>query len=111
MNIKLTDKPVLSDKEYERLYPYKSLIKSTIVNSSASGLPIGYKTAAEEIALAHGYKMSCRCSSGWFKVTAYINNLICEYEGSLSLEKQKKQITDEKTTNTKRSSRSNKHQS
>lgn len=113
-------KPILSDKEYQRLYPYKSFIKNTIVNSSASGLPIGYKTAAEEIALAHGYKMSCHCSGGWFKVTTYINNLMCEYEGSitegdtkgsLSLENQKKQIVNEKTTNAKRSSRSNKSQS
>lgn len=106
-----TDKPVLSDKEYQRLYPYKSFIKNTIVNSAAAGLPIGYKIAAEEIALAHGYKMSCHCSGGWFKVTSYLNNLMLEWEGNKLLEESKKTSPDEKTTDTKRSSRSHKRKS
>lgn len=99
---------MLTKSEYQRLYPYKDLIKTIIVNSSASNLPIGYKTAAEEIAKNHGYNMSCHCSSGWFKVTSKINNLLIEYEtAQLREEALKKTEKDEKTGN-KRSSRSNK---
>ena len=99
---------MLTKSEYQRLYPYKELIKTIIVNSSASNLPIGYKIAAEEIAQNHGYNMSCHCSSGWFKVTSKISNLLIEYEtAQLREEALKKTEKDEKTSN-KRSSRSNK---
>lgn len=104
-------KTVLSQREYERLYPYKELIKNIIVNSSASNLPIGYKIAAEEIAKEHGYNMSCHCSSGWFKVTSKISGWMNEFEtAKLREEALKKTKTDEKDSD-KRSSRSNKRKS
>lgn len=71
---------MLNESEYNRLYPYKELIRTIIINSSASNLPNGYKIAAEEIGKAHGVRISCSCSSGWFKITSTIYQWMLEYE-------------------------------
>lgn len=104
-------KTTLSQREYERLYPYKDLIKTIIINASTSNLPIGYKIAAEEIAKVHGYNMSCHCSSGWFKVTSKISGWMNEFETAKLREEALKKTEKDEKNNDKRSSRSNKRKS
>lgn len=66
--------------QYEKIKPFRDLMKKIIVNSAASNLPIEYRTTLEAVGNELGYKLSCSCSSGWFTLTSRVYNEMLTYE-------------------------------
>ena len=59
----------MTQESYNALLPFKDLMRTIIINSAASSLPIEYKTALEAAGKEDGYKLSCSCSTGWYSLT------------------------------------------
>lgn len=62
----------MTKEQYEQLVPFESYMAQVIVNASASSVPIEYKQVLERIGSENNIKLSCNCSSGWFKLTSKI---------------------------------------
>lgn len=60
----------MTQESYNALLPYKELMRTIIINSSVSSLPIGYQEALKQAGSELGLKLSCTCSSGWFRLTS-----------------------------------------
>lgn len=90
---------------YLKLRPYKDLMRQIIINSSASNIPIGYKTTLEEAGKEFGYKLSCNCSSGWFVLTSKVYKEYCAAE---LLYEQNQNSEENEATTIKRNNKSSK---
>lgn len=63
---------MITKEQYEQLVPFERYMAQVIVNASASSVPIEYKQVLERIGSENNIKLSCNCSSGWFKLTSKI---------------------------------------
>lgn len=69
----------MTQEEYESLKPYEALMKTIIINSAASNLPIDYREKIVAYNKARGYSI-CNCSSGLFQGTSKLYNEYLAYE-------------------------------
>lgn len=101
----------MTKENYEALMPYKDLMRTIIINSAASNLPIGYKIAAETAGKEYGIHLSCNCSSGWFTLTSRIYKEFLKFSNENFKEQEKltNENSNEKTTESpdRKSSRKN----
>lgn len=91
----------MTKEQYEELVPFESYMAQVIVNASASSVPIEYKQVLERIGSENNIKLSCNCSSGWFKLTSKI------YDAYL-VAKKKYEVKNEKGSSGKNSRASKK---
>ena len=59
----------MTQESYNALLPYKELMRTIIINSAASSLPIEYREALVTAGKEDGHKLSCTCSTGWYSLT------------------------------------------
>lgn len=85
----------MTKEQYEQLVPFESYMAQVIVNASASSVPIEYKQVLERIGSENNIKLSCNCSSGWFKLTSKI------YDAYLAAKKKYNVVKNEKSSSGK----------
>lgn len=94
----------LTKKQYDRLYPYIDVMKAIIVNSSASNLSPGYKITLTEVGDELGIKLSCTCSSGWFRLTTSIYTKVLDYQANQKTNEYETKADRRSSKNSKRKS-------
>ena len=69
----------MTQEEYDSLKPYTDLMRTIIINSAASNLPIAYREIVLKLNKQRGYSI-CNCSSGIFQGTTRLYKELLEYE-------------------------------
>ena len=85
----------MTQESYNALLPYKDLMRTIIINSAASSLPIGFQQALQQAGKEDGYKLSCTCSSGWFKLTSAVYQKFLKFRATH--DDKKEESTDRKS--------------
>lgn len=93
----------MDKQQYLSLLPYKELMKQIIINSAASNISLDYKLTLEKVGNELGHKLSCTCSSGWFKLTnnVYKEFLLAEAEFSNDKKQENENENSGKKSNSK----------
>jgi hypothetical protein len=80
---------MITKEQYEELVPFERYMAQVIVNASASAVPIEYRRVLGRIGSENNIKLSCNCSSGWFKLTSkiYDEYLVAKKKYSVKNEK------------------------
>lgn len=88
----------MTQEEYDSIKPYTDLMRTIIINSAASNIPIAYRELVLKLNKQRGYSI-CNCSSGIFQGTTRL------YKELLAYEKAK---TETETKPTKSNTKTNK---
>lgn len=85
-------------EEYDKLTPYKELMRTIIINAAASNVPIAYRELVVKYNKSRGYSI-CNCSSGIYQGTTRLYKEYIEYEAK---SKEETKPTKSNTKNHKR---------
>lgn len=91
----------MTQETYNALVPYKELMRTIIINSAASNLPISYRQTLQSAGTELGLKLSCTCSSGWFKLTSDVYKEFLKYKSEQDDNKETKDTTSKENTDRK----------